>query len=122
MTRIHRNGDLWTRFWSRVDERGQDECWPWTGTKNNRGYGWIAGIVLGLVVVIFAYWLLEKRAERKREEEAKAARLAFEKQARFSVTINHLGARHELIFDGTEPSRLAVLDLALRRNPLMGRQ
>lgn len=111
-----------------------------------------AEIVLSLVVVLFAYWLLEERAERKREEEAAAAafatvraefdrfrtasaglnasmdgfvagaRLAFEKQARFSVTINHLGARHELIFDGTEPSRLAVLDLALRRNPLMGRQ
>lgn len=115
-----------------------------------------AGTVAGLVVVVFTYWLLEKRAERKREEEAAAARFAaafatvraefdrfraaisglnasmdgfvagarpaFEKQARFTVTINHLGARHELIFDGTEPSRLAVLDLALRRNPLMGRQ
>lgn len=81
-----------------------------------------AGTVAGLVVVLFTYWLFEKRAKRKREEEAKAARLTFEKRAHFTVTINHFGARHELIFDGTEPSRLAVLDLALRRNPLMGRQ
>lgn len=115
-----------------------------------------AGIVVGLVVVVFTYWLFEKRAKRKQEEEAAAARfaaafaavrtefdrfraaslglnasmdgfvagarLAFEKQARFSVTIYRLGASHLLTFDGTEPSRLAVLDLTLRRNPLAGRQ
>lgn len=26
------------RFWSKVDRRGPDECWPWTAAKN-RGYG-----------------------------------------------------------------------------------
>ena len=27
------------RFWSKVDKRGQDECWPWTGTIMPTGYG-----------------------------------------------------------------------------------
>ena len=29
------------RLWSRVDRRGPDECWPWTGARNDRGYGQI---------------------------------------------------------------------------------
>jgi hypothetical protein len=29
------------RFWSRIDKRGPDECWPWTATRNSRGYGQI---------------------------------------------------------------------------------
>lgn len=104
-----------------------------------------AGIVVGLIVVVFTYWLLEERAKRKREQEAAAARfsaalaaaqaeferiraqvvgarLAIEKQARWSVTIYHCGASHQLIFDGTEPSRLAVLHLALRSNQPKARQ
>lgn len=34
--------DLATRFWARVDKRGKDECWEWTGSKTF-GYGiiWI---------------------------------------------------------------------------------
>lgn len=27
------------RFWSRVDQRGDDECWPWLGAVQSAGYG-----------------------------------------------------------------------------------
>lgn len=27
------------RFWAKVDRRGPDECWPWTGTTLATGYG-----------------------------------------------------------------------------------
>jgi|GEM_PF-1714746 len=27
------------RFWAKVDRRGPDECWPWTSTRNDQGYG-----------------------------------------------------------------------------------
>jgi hypothetical protein len=26
-------------LWSKVDKRGQDECWPWLGWRNSQGYG-----------------------------------------------------------------------------------
>jgi len=28
-----------TRFWAKVDRRGQDECWPWEASTTVRGYG-----------------------------------------------------------------------------------
>lgn len=34
--------DLATRFWSKVDRRGDDECWPWMGAKNENGYGMLS--------------------------------------------------------------------------------
>ena len=32
---------LAARFWSKVDRRGPDECWPWIGSTNQQGYGQI---------------------------------------------------------------------------------
>ena len=29
------------RFWSKVDIRGKDECWNWTGNRSEQGYGYI---------------------------------------------------------------------------------
>lgn len=26
-------------FWNKVDRRGPDECWPWTGWRNHFGHG-----------------------------------------------------------------------------------
>ena len=36
-------GDIAERFWSKVDTRGPDECWPWAGGLFSTGYGmmWI---------------------------------------------------------------------------------
>lgn len=31
-------GDVLARFWSKVDRRGDAECWPWTGTIDAYGY------------------------------------------------------------------------------------
>lgn len=29
------------RFWSKVDRRGDNECWPWIGARDSNGYGQI---------------------------------------------------------------------------------
>lgn len=32
-------GDDEARFWHYTERRGPDECWPWTGTTTEKGYG-----------------------------------------------------------------------------------
>jgi hypothetical protein len=32
-------GTLEERFWAKVDKRGPDECWPWIGGLDRKGYG-----------------------------------------------------------------------------------
>lgn len=39
MRRPRRRKPLEEKLWSRVDRRGTDECWPWTGGKSRYGYG-----------------------------------------------------------------------------------
>lgn len=30
------------RFWTKVDKRGPDECWPWVGSKDSKGRGYLS--------------------------------------------------------------------------------
>ncbi len=30
---------LLARFWAKIEMRGPDDCWPWTASKNEEGYG-----------------------------------------------------------------------------------
>lgn len=36
-------GDFDKRFWSKVDRRGDNECWEWQGDRNGYGYGRLWG-------------------------------------------------------------------------------
>lgn len=36
---LKRRGPARERFWSKVDRRGADECWPWKGGIGRNGYG-----------------------------------------------------------------------------------
>lgn len=38
-----RRRPLSDRLWPKVDRRGPDECWPFTGSRNEHGYGLIRG-------------------------------------------------------------------------------
>ncbi len=50
-----READL-ARFWSKVDRRGDDECWLWLGQLDRRGYGrmWLQGKKRGAHRI--SYW------------------------------------------------------------------
>ena len=39
MIRRGRKRPLEQRFWEKVDVRDEDECWPWLGGTNTKGYG-----------------------------------------------------------------------------------
>lgn len=39
---VHKRKPLADRFWLKVNKRGLDECWLWTGCRDFRGYGRIA--------------------------------------------------------------------------------
>jgi hypothetical protein len=41
VSRYDPDDHLAERFWKRVDRKGADECWPWTGPVSQRGYGMI---------------------------------------------------------------------------------
>jgi hypothetical protein len=40
--RGHNRTPLEARFWPKVDRRGPDECWPWIGARNWKGYGHVS--------------------------------------------------------------------------------
>ena len=39
---VYYRGDPVKRFWSRVDIRGENECWPWLGFIKENGYGYFS--------------------------------------------------------------------------------
>jgi hypothetical protein len=41
---VKRPKDLHTGFMSRVCQGAPDACWPWTGKKHSRGYGYFRGM------------------------------------------------------------------------------
>lgn len=47
-------------YWLKTDRRGPDECWPWLGSKNWKGYPYIA-----------------RRAESGKRRDHKAAQIAW---------------------------------------------
>lgn len=49
---------LIARFWSKVDKRGADECWPWLGTRDKDGYGKIYGVRRHLRAHRLSVWLI----------------------------------------------------------------
>jgi hypothetical protein len=50
-------GDIEARFWSKVDRRGDDECWPWLDRPSSDGYG-VFGV--GQKVVKAHHWAYEQ--------------------------------------------------------------
>lgn len=50
-------GDIEARFWSKVDQRGVDDCWPWLAEPDTNGYG-VFGV--GQKVVKAHVWAYER--------------------------------------------------------------
>ena len=42
-----RLASLESRFWSKVEKRGPDDCWLWAGSRMPTGYGKLSGISEG---------------------------------------------------------------------------
>lgn len=50
-------GTLSERLWAKVEKKGDDECWKWTGAKDKQGYGSIqAGFGRGTILAHRAVW------------------------------------------------------------------
>lgn len=51
-------GDDEARYWSKVDRRGPDECWPWTA-HSRKGYGLmrVAGVLLSAHRWAYERWI-----------------------------------------------------------------
>lgn len=53
------------RFWSRVDIRGDADCWVWTGRKNESGYGIVHCFLDGRATTTLAHrWLFQQMVRR----------------------------------------------------------
>jgi hypothetical protein len=56
-----------SRFWAKVDKRGPDECWQWTGIKDKRGYGRLTIHAIPRVASRVSWMLAHGPAERELE-------------------------------------------------------
>ena len=67
--RIYTKRPLVERFWEKVDKRGPDDCWPWTGATRTDGYGVLGrgGRGAGLEAVHRVSWTLHKGPIPKRK-------------------------------------------------------
>lgn len=49
-TAAHRDRQVIARFWAKVSKSEPDECWLWTASKRNKGYGAFAYTTGGILV------------------------------------------------------------------------
>jgi hypothetical protein len=52
---VKQQPDFLDRFWSKVDRRGPDDCWEWTGARAAKGYGRMATHTKGRQAAIGAH-------------------------------------------------------------------